>query len=105
MCPCVRADAPPCVCVRAQDELEFHVGFRRFTARPVFSQNNIGGDKHKFERFLPTGAWTVASVLGPIAYTPSPVMVYKRVPDPADPSKVCTHTPCPRCRSTLRARG
>ncbi|KAL3936126.1 MAG: hypothetical protein SGARI_002695, partial [Bacillariaceae sp.] len=39
--------------VKSKDLLTFRCGWRTWTGRPVFSQNNLNCDKHKFERFLP----------------------------------------------------
>ena len=89
-----------------QEILEFHVGFRVFKARPIFSQNNLGAEKHLYERFLepskaaaafpaggfdvlllslaPLDAFAVASVYGPVTYTPAPVLVFKYPHDEED---------------------
>jgi len=64
--------------VKSKDVLTFRCGWRTWQARPVFSQNNLNCDKHKFERFLPTGgAFFAASVFGPVTYTPCPVLVFR----------------------------
>ena len=68
-------DAP----VKSKDVLTFRCGWRTWQARPVFSQHNLNSDKHKFERFMPTnGAFFAASILGPVTYTPSPVLVFRQ---------------------------
>jgi len=65
--------------VKSKDVLTFRCGWRTWDSRPVFSQNNLNCDKQKFERFLPTdGAFCAASVLGPITYTPCPVLVFRK---------------------------
>jgi len=64
--------------IKSKDVLTFRCGWRTWKARPVFSQNNLNCDKHKFERFLPTGgAFFAASVFGPVTYTPCPVLVFR----------------------------
>jgi hypothetical protein len=39
----------------SKERLIFSTGFRSFEARPVFSENNLNCDKHKFLRFLHLG--------------------------------------------------
>ncbi|KAJ4702261.1 pre-rRNA-processing protein TSR1-like [Melia azedarach] len=68
-------DAP----IKAKEELIFHVGFRQFVARPIFSTDNINSDKHKMERFLHAGRFSVASIYGPICFPPLPLIVLKSV--------------------------
>lgn len=64
--------------VKSKDVLMFRCGWRTWTGRPVFSQNNLNCDKHKFERFLPqSGSFFAASVFGPVTYTPCPVLVFR----------------------------
>jgi pre-rRNA-processing protein TSR1 len=66
--------------VKSKDLLTFRCGWRTWTGRPVFSQNNLNSDKHKYERFLPqTGTFFAASVFGPVTYTPSPVLVFREL--------------------------
>lgn len=64
--------------VKSKDVLVFRCGWRTWKSRPIFSQNNLNCDKHKFERFMPTrGAFFAASVFGPVTYTPCPVLVFR----------------------------
>ena len=74
--PCnVDEGSPP---VKSKDILTFRCGWRTWQGRPIFSQNNLNSDKHKFERFLPTdGAFFAASIFGPVTYTPCPVLVFR----------------------------
>merc|ERR1712166_378854 len=66
--------------VKSKDVLTFRCGWRTWTGRPVFSQNNLNCDKHKFERYLPqTGSFFAASVFGPVTYTPCPILVFRKV--------------------------
>ncbi|GKY94253.1 hypothetical protein MPSEU_000391100 [Mayamaea pseudoterrestris] len=72
---CDSTDADP---IKSKDVLVFRCGWRTWKARPVFSQNNLNCDKHKYERFMPTrGAFFAASVFGPVTYTPCPVLVFR----------------------------
>ncbi|XP_020108456.1 pre-rRNA-processing protein TSR1 homolog [Ananas comosus] len=68
-------DAP----IKSKEVFTFHVGFRQFTARPLFSSDNINCDKHKMERFLHAGRFSVASIYGPICYPPLPLIVLKNM--------------------------
>ncbi|GAB2289290.1 hypothetical protein Dimus_023594 [Dionaea muscipula] len=63
--------------IKSKEELIFHVGFREFVARPLFSADNLNADKHKMERFLHTGRFSVASVYAPISFPPLPLIVLK----------------------------
>lgn len=64
--------------VKSKDVLWFHCGFRRWQARPIFSEQNLNGEKHKFYRYLPPGGgFTVASCYGPATYGNAPVLVFR----------------------------
>jgi len=63
--------------VKSKDLLTFRCGWRTWQGRPIFSQNNLNSDKHKFERFLPANAFVAASVFGPVTYTPCPVLAFR----------------------------
>ncbi|CAM9722015.1 unnamed protein product [Scytosiphon promiscuus] len=63
----------------SKEPLIFQCGFRRWEARPVFSQINLNCDKHKYERFLRQDRFSAASVYGPTTFQPSPVLVFKEV--------------------------
>jgi len=66
--------------IKSKDVLTFRCGWRTWTGCPVFSQNNLNCDKHKFERFLPqSGSFFAASVFGPVTYTPCPVLVFREI--------------------------
>lgn len=45
-----------------------HVGFRRFQARPVYTQHNTNADKHLVERYFQLGCavlcWVLTNVCG-----------------------------------------
>ncbi|XP_065669773.1 pre-rRNA-processing protein TSR1 homolog isoform X2 [Hydra vulgaris] len=64
-------DAP----IKAKEQLIFHVGYRRFSASPIFSQHT-NGNKFKMERFLPQNGVVVSTVYAPIMYPPAPVLVF-----------------------------
>jgi len=59
--------------IKSKEPLIFNVGFRQFTARPLFSSDNINCNKHKMERFLHHGRFSVASVYAPICFPPLPL--------------------------------
>lgn len=64
--------------VKSKDILTFRCGWRTWKTRPVFSQNNLNCNKHKFERFMPrNGAFFAATFFGPVTYTPCPVLVFR----------------------------
>jgi 40S ribosome biogenesis protein Tsr1 and BMS1 C-terminal len=46
--------------------------------RPLFSSDNINSDKHKLERFLHPGRFSVATVYAPICFPPLPLIVLKK---------------------------
>ncbi|TYI42812.1 hypothetical protein ES332_A01G124700v1 [Gossypium tomentosum] len=66
-------DAP----IKSKEELIFNVGFRQFVARPIFSTDNINSDKHKMERFLHAGHFSIASIYAPISFPPLPLIALK----------------------------
>ncbi|XAR61555.1 hypothetical protein NMG60_11016009 [Bertholletia excelsa] len=72
--------------IKAKEELLFHVGFRQFVCRPIFSSDNINSDKHKMERFLHAGRFSIASIYAPISFPPLPLIVLKSAADSASPS-------------------
>lgn len=63
--------------IKSKETFVFNVGFRQFTARPLFSSDNINCNKHKMERFLHSGRFSVASVYAPICFPPVPLIVLK----------------------------
>ena len=61
-------------------EIPFADGHWRSTLvcfRPIFSTDDINMDKHKMERFLHPGRFSVASVFAPICFSPLPLVVFK----------------------------
>ena len=64
--------------VKSKDVLTFRCGWRTWQSRPIFSQHNLNSDKHKFERYMPTGGtYFAASVFGPVTYGTCPVMMFR----------------------------
>jgi len=53
--------------------------------RPIFSADNINSDKHKMERFLHPGRFSVASIYAPISFPPLPLIAMKNVGDASPP--------------------
>ncbi|XP_041458939.1 pre-rRNA-processing protein TSR1 homolog [Lytechinus variegatus] len=66
--------------IKSKERLVFQVGYRRFSACPIFSQHT-SGNKHKYERFFPKDSVTVASVFAPITFPPATVLAFKELPD------------------------
>jgi len=63
--------------VKSRELLTLHCGFWRRQVRPTFSENNLNCDKHKMDRFLQHGRWTVASVYAPVTFgTNVPAMFF-----------------------------
>ncbi|OIV97573.1 hypothetical protein TanjilG_12330 [Lupinus angustifolius] len=75
-------DAP----IKSKEELIFHVGFRQFVGRPLFSSEFINTDKNKMERFLHAGRFSVASIYAPISFPPLPAIILKRTGEDAPPA-------------------
>nr|XP_043634327.1 pre-rRNA-processing protein TSR1 homolog [Erigeron canadensis] len=71
--------------IKAKEELIFHVGFRQFVTRPTFASDNFNSDKHKMERFLHAGRFSIASVYAPISFPPLPLIAFKRRGDSLAP--------------------
>lgn len=63
--------------IKSKESLIFHIGCRRYSASPLFSQHS-NGDKHKYEKFLKSDTQMVASFYGPVTFTPCSVTVYKQ---------------------------
>ncbi|CAD7943583.1 unnamed protein product [Amoebophrya sp. A25] len=67
--------------VKSKTEVEFHCGFRRFLARPIFSQlpkkSSAEKDKHLYQRYLHPGQSCVASIYAPILFPPCTVLMFE----------------------------
>ncbi|MCL4134959.1 UNVERIFIED_CONTAM: hypothetical protein GTU68_007725, partial [Idotea baltica] len=68
--------------IKAKERLVFHIGVRRFSNAPIFSEHS-NGNKHKFSRFFHPGQTVVASMFAPVCYPPCPVSVYRERADGA----------------------
>eukprot|EP00002_Diphylleia_rotans_P024982 TRINITY_DN4933_c0_g1_i1.p1 TRINITY_DN4933_c0_g1~~TRINITY_DN4933_c0_g1_i1.p1 ORF type:complete len:737 (+),score=182.10 TRINITY_DN4933_c0_g1_i1:263-2473(+) len=68
--------------IKTKESLIFHYGFRRYQARPVFSENTQGIDKHKMEKFLQHGRFSVATIYAPICFPPASVLIFRGSSDP-----------------------
>lgn len=62
--------------IKSKERLIFHVGYRRFTACPIFSQHT-NGDKHKYIRYWNQDNIIVMTTYAPIMFPPANVLVYK----------------------------
>ncbi|CAL1271217.1 unnamed protein product [Larinioides sclopetarius] len=72
---------PSCkIPIKSKDTLIFHVGFRRFTCKPIFSEHKAG-NKFKLERFLPSDTAVVASFYAPVTFPPASVVVFRQRPN------------------------
>ncbi|CAD7939435.1 unnamed protein product [Amoebophrya sp. A25] len=67
--------------VKSKTEVEFHCGFRRFLAKPIFSQlpkkSSAEKDKHLYQRYLHPGQSCVASIYAPILFPPCTVLMFE----------------------------
>nr|XP_033777116.1 pre-rRNA-processing protein TSR1 homolog isoform X2 [Geotrypetes seraphini] len=63
--------------VKAKEEMIFHCGFRRFQAKPLYSQHT-SADKHKAECFLHPDTAVVATVYAPIMFPPASVLMFRQ---------------------------
>ncbi|KUF79469.1 Pre-rRNA-processing protein TSR1 [Phytophthora nicotianae] len=63
--------------LKSKEELSFHCGFRRFSGKPVFSDQSLKSDQHLFQRFLPQSGWSVATVYGPVTFQPASLLLFK----------------------------
>ncbi|XP_077541698.1 tsr1 ribosome assembly factor isoform X2 [Haemaphysalis longicornis] len=61
--------------IKSKERLVFHIGYRRFSACPIFSAHT-NGDKHKYDRFLRTDAVSVATMFAPIIFPPASAVVF-----------------------------
>lgn len=72
--------------IKSKEELLFHVGFRQFVCRPIFSSDSTNADKHKMERFLHAGRFSIASIYAPISFPPLPLVILKNESGSSSPS-------------------
>jgi len=64
--------------ISSKEKLIFHVGYRRFAAKPIFSAHT-NGSKHKYERFWRYDEMIVMTFFAPIMYPPANVLVYREL--------------------------
>jgi pre-rRNA-processing protein TSR1 len=66
--------------IKSKEPLYFNCGFRRFTGRPVYSEDVTNSDKHKIEKFLHKGRghFSIASMYARIHFGSSNVLVFKK---------------------------
>jgi len=63
--------------LKSKEPMVFQIGFRRFSACPIFSDHS-NQNKFKMERFLPDcGTFIVASMYAPIMFAPAPVLAFR----------------------------
>ena len=51
-------------------------GFRRFLTRPIFSDDGLRSDKHRYLRFMPAAGTAVASMFCPIMFPSQPLLAF-----------------------------
>jgi len=69
--------------IKTGDPFVFHVGFRRFTTRPVFNDTSRF-DKHLVQKFMFDSEFTTATCYAKITVTPSPCLVF----NPENPDNI-----------------
>lgn len=63
--------------IKSKDELIFYVGFRKFKARPLFTNHCIS-TKFKYERTFQHDVAMVATIYAPVTFPPAPVLVFQQ---------------------------
>eukprot|EP01111_Echinosteliopsis_oligospora_P018154 TRINITY_DN816_c1_g1_i1.p1 TRINITY_DN816_c1_g1~~TRINITY_DN816_c1_g1_i1.p1 ORF type:complete len:765 (+),score=274.53 TRINITY_DN816_c1_g1_i1:185-2479(+) len=63
--------------VPSKETLTYHVGFRRYEARGIFSALSPGCNKQKYEKFLMAGRMSTVSIYAPVSFSPSLVLMFK----------------------------
>jgi len=71
-----RHDAQDSLPVRAKAPMIISAGFRRFKAKPIYSQD-CKSNKFKTDRFLRTGVWGFASFYCRMILTPSTILMFR----------------------------
>ena len=65
--------------IASKDELIFVCGSRWLVCNPLFSEHSATSDKHKYEKFwLPTTT-SVATIYGPVMFSPCPLLIFKKL--------------------------
>jgi pre-rRNA-processing protein TSR1 len=65
---------------KAKENLTVHLGFRRFTTKPIFTHDTGRGDRAMTQRFFHPEQWAVASFYGHIFFPPAPVLMFRPAP-------------------------
>lgn len=67
--------------IKSKTLVEFHCGFRKVVAKPIFSQlpkkSSADKDKHLFARYLHPRGVALASFFGPVVFAPTPVLMFE----------------------------
>lgn len=63
--------------LRSKDPVTFHFNFRRYLARPIYSENSLRSDKFKYLRFFRSEKNVVATFYGPITFPPANCQVFR----------------------------
>ncbi|KAL0269715.1 UNVERIFIED_CONTAM: hypothetical protein PYX00_007354 [Menopon gallinae] len=66
--------------IKSKEELVIQCGYRRYKARPVYSQHT-NGSKHKYERYFQPNSIVVATTFAPIIFQPASVLAFKENPN------------------------
>ena len=61
--------------IKGKEDMEFHVGFRRFIAPPIYSQHTQHA-RGLVDRYFHQGRFTTVSVYGRILFPPAPVLMF-----------------------------
>ena len=75
--------------VKSKAPMAFSVGFRRFRARPIYTQD-CHSEKFKVDRYLQLGRWCFASVYGRVLMTPATVLMFRASSDDAQDTEEST---------------
>jgi pre-rRNA-processing protein TSR1 len=67
--------------IKGEEQLVFHVGMRRFPARPIYSDDAKHNGQHTCETFLQLGRFAAASIYAPVSFPPAPVLALKPTED------------------------
>jgi len=71
--------------VKCKDPMIIHCGFRRFPARPIYTQHTQNANKFLVERYFLQDRFSVASCYARVMYPPAPVLMFRA--DPKDHTK------------------
>ena len=61
--------------IKGKEEMEFHVGFRRFVAPPIYSQHTQQA-RGLVDRYFHQGRFTTVSVYARVLFPPAPVLMF-----------------------------